>query len=75
MSPIYCEEVSLEGSLTKNISLFELLNILNVEDIDLEKNWQDSQVYKTMQAPLGVKSKNEIVYLDLNEKSMVHMVW
>lgn len=68
LSPIYCEEVSLEGSLTKNISLFELLNILNVEDIDLEKNWQDSQVYKTMQAPLGVKSKNEIVYLDLNEK-------
>lgn len=68
LSPIYCEEVSLEGSLTKNITLFELLNILNVEDIDLEKNWQESQVYKTMQAPLGVKSKNEIVSLDLNEK-------
>ncbi len=68
LSPIYCEEVSLEGSLTKNITLFELLNILNVEDIDLGKNWEKSQVYKTMQAPLGVKSKNEIVSLDLNEK-------
>ena len=68
LSPIYCEEVSLEGALTKNISLFELLNILNVEDIDLGKNWRESQVYKTMRAPLGVKSKNEVVYLDLNEK-------
>lgn len=68
LSPIYCEEVSLEGSLTKNITLYELLNILNVEDINLEKNWIESQVYRTMAAPLGVKSKNEIVYLDLNEK-------
>lgn len=68
LAPIYCEEVSLEGSLTKKITLYELLKIMNVEDIDLEKNWSKSQVYKTMAAPLGVKSKNEIVFLDLNEK-------
>lgn len=68
MAPIYCEEVSLEGSLTKNITLYELLNILNVDDINLSENWAKSMVYKSMAAPLGVKSKNEIVYLDLNEK-------
>ncbi len=68
LSPVYCEEVSLEGSLTKNITLFELLNILSVEDIDLEKNWANSMVYKSMAAPLGVKAKNQVVCLDLNEK-------
>lgn len=68
LAPVYCEEVSLEGTLTKNITLFELLNILNVEDINLTENWKNSQVYRTMAAPLGVKSKNEVVYLDLNEK-------
>lgn len=68
LAPVYCDEVSLEGTLTKNITLFELLNILNVEDLDLEKNWRESEVYKTLAAPLGVKSKNQIVNLDLNEK-------
>lgn len=68
LAPVYCEEVSLEGSLTKSITMFEMLNILNVDDINLEENWEKSMIYKSMAAPLGVKSKNEIVYLDLNEK-------
>ncbi len=68
LSSIYCEEVSLEGTLTRNITLFELLNILSVDDIDLNKNWAESKVYESMKAPLGVKSKNQIVGLDINEK-------
>ncbi len=68
LAPVYCDEVSLEGTLTKNITLFELLNILSTEDIDLEKNWRTSQVYNSMAAPLGVRAKNQIVSLDLNEK-------
>lgn len=68
LAPVYCEEVSLEGSLTKSISLYELLNIFTVEDINLQERWNSSEVYKSMAAPLGVKSKDQIVYLDLNEK-------
>lgn len=68
LAPVYCDEVSLEGSLTKNITLYELLNIMNVDDINLAENWEKSMVYKSMAAPLGVKSKNEVVCLDLNEK-------
>jgi DNA segregation ATPase FtsK/SpoIIIE, S-DNA-T family len=68
LAPVYCEEVSLEGTLTKNITMFELLNILSVDDIDLEKNWSQSQVYQSMAAPIGVKAKNQIEYLDLHEK-------
>lgn len=68
LAPVYCDEVSLEGSLTKNITLFELLNILNADDIDLESNWRKSEVYKSLAAPLGVKAKNQVVSLDLNEK-------
>lgn len=69
LSPIYCEEISLENALTKNITLFEMLNIIGVDDIDLKGNWAQSQIYKSMAAPLGVKTKNEIVYLDLHEKA------
>lgn len=68
LAPVYCEEVSLEGSLTKSISLYELLNIYTVGDIDLQTRWNSSEVFKSMAAPLGVKSKDQIVCLDLNEK-------
>lgn len=68
LAPIYTEEISLEGTLTKNISLFELLKILSVDDLDLESRWNRSQVFKSMAVPLGV-SKSSVVYLDLHDKA------
>lgn len=66
MAPVYTEEISLESSLTKNITLFQLLNILAVDDLDLDKRWSESKVFKSMAAPLGV-SKTGTVYLDLHD--------
>lgn len=68
LAPVYTEEISLEGALTKNISMFEMLNILAVDDIDLKSRWGKSQVFKSMAAPIGV-SKTGIVYLDLHDKA------
>lgn len=69
LAPVYCEEVNLEGNLVKNITLFELLGIFSVEDLDLKSRWENSEVYRSMAAPLGVKTKKEIVYLDIHEKA------
>ncbi len=63
------DEVSLEAQLTKSITLFRLLGIFSAEDLDLEKRWHDSEVYKSMAVPMGVDAKNDIVYLDLHEKA------
>lgn len=68
LEPIYCEEISLESSLRKSISLFELLGIYSVDDINLMQNWNEAKVWNTMAAPIGINSKNEIVYLNLHEK-------
>lgn len=63
------DEISLANSLTKNITLFHLLGIYKAEDLDLSGRWRESEVYKSMAVPLGVDSKNDIVYLDLHEKA------
>lgn len=68
MAPIYSEEISLEGTLTKSITMFEMLNILSVDDINLEERWNSSEVYRTMAAPIGV-SKSGMVFLDLHDKA------
>ena len=67
LAPVYTEEVSLEGTLTKNISLFKLFGIMTVDDLDLSKRWGESRVFRSMAAPLGV-SKSGTVYLDLHDK-------
>lgn len=69
LAPLEVAEISLESAMTKNISLFRLLGILNVTDLDLKSNWKKSQIYKSMAAPLGVKAGDEVVYLDLHEKA------
>ena len=69
LAPVYCEEISLENALTKNITLYEMFNILSADDIDLQQRWATSTIYKSMSAPLGVKTKDEIVCLDLHEKA------
>ena len=68
LAPIYTEEISLEGTLTKNISLFEMLNILVVDDLNLEKRWANSKVFQSMAAPIGV-TKTGIISLDLHDKA------
>lgn len=69
IAPVYSEEISLASSLRKSYSMYEMLNIYNAADIDLSKNWQESEVFRSMAAPLGINSKDEIVYLDLHEKA------
>lgn len=68
LSPIYCEDVSIEGNLPKNFSLFALLGIKGADDLDLAARWGGSDVTKSMAAPLGVKAGGEIIYLDLHER-------
>ena len=68
LAPIHCAEISLERSLRKSISLFELLHVYSVYDIDLNDRWANSRIYNSMEVPLGVNSKDEIVYLNLHEK-------
>ena len=68
LAPVYTEEISLEGSLTKNISLFELLHIIAVEDVNLAQRWNAAKVYQSMAAPIGV-AKSGMILLDLHDKA------
>lgn len=69
IAPIYSEEISLASSLRKSLSMFEMLGIYDINDIDIDNNWKTSDVSKSMAAPIGINSKDEIVYLDLHEKA------
>lgn len=68
LAPVYTEEISLESSLTKSYTMFQMLNILAVDDLDLKSRWAGSQVFRSMAAPIGI-TKSGMVYLDLHDKA------
>lgn len=72
LSPVKIDEISLEQQLTKYLTIFELLNILAVDDLNLKDRWAQSRVTKTLSAPIGVKLKKEIVYLDISDGAKGH---
>lgn len=72
LSAVCVDEVNLESELTKNITLFQLLDIARASDLDIAARWEESLVYKSMAAPLGVKKKGETVFLDISDKANAH---
>ncbi len=72
LSAVLVDEVNLERQLTKNITLFELLGIISVEDLDLDERWNRSTVYRSLSAPLGVRGKGQVVYLDISDRTEAH---
>jgi len=69
LAPVYCEKIALSSRLTSSITLFELLNIISPDNLNLKDRWSKSEVHKSMAAPLGVDAKGSIIDLDLHEKA------
>lgn len=69
LAPVYCEKIALSSRLTSNITLFELLNIISPDDLNLIERWKKSNVQKSLAAPLGVDVKGGHVSLDLHERA------
>lgn len=69
LAPVYCEKIALSSRLTANITLFDLLNIISPENLDLAAQWKASNVQRSLSAPLGVDVKGSKVFLDLHEKA------
>jgi len=54
LAPVFIEKIALSSKLTTNVTLFELLNIITPEDLNLIDRWKKSNIKKSLAAPLGV---------------------
>ncbi len=68
LAPVYIDEVSLESTLTKHISLYELMHIMSAYELDLEKRWRESCIWDSIAAPIGVLASGKVLSLDIHEK-------
>ena len=55
---------TLRNSIPNSINTFlEMYGVNKVEELDLLKRWQDSETFQTMAVPLGVRGRDDILYL------------
>lgn len=69
LAPIHSKEVSLEGTMTKKITLYELFHLNHISEITLQERWKQAKVYESLAAPIGLGSKNKQIFLDIHEKA------
>lgn len=55
--------------IPESITFFELYNVKKTEQIPVMKLWQNNKCFKSLAVPLGVRAKDDIVYLNLHEKA------
>ena len=59
----------VHSQIPEAITFFELYGVEHPEELNVTERWQESNSHKTLSVPLGVRGKDDIVYLDLHEKA------
>lgn len=55
--------------IPESITFFEMYNVKRPEEIPVRQLWEKNASYKSLAVPLGVRAKNDYVYLNLHEKA------
>lgn len=60
---------TLRNSIPKSVTFLEIYQVEKVEELNILQRWQQNDTYKTMAVPLGLRGRNELLYLNLHEKA------
>lgn len=60
---------TLRNSIPDVITFLEMYGVKRVEELDMLHRWSTNETYQTMSVPIGVRGRNDILYLNLHEKA------
>ena len=58
-----------KNSIPEAISFLGLYNVKTVDDLNIPSRWSVADTSKTLAVPLGLRGKDDIVYLNLHERA------
>ncbi|SER58308.1 type VII secretion protein EssC, partial [Isobaculum melis] len=60
---------NLKNSIPEAITFLEMYEVDKFEDLNVQQRWAAHSPHKSLAVPLGVRGKEDIVYLNLHEKA------
>ncbi|MGJ7913489.1 type VII secretion protein EssC [Neobacillus sp. LXY-1] len=60
---------NLRNSIPESVTFLEMYGVEKVEDLRIQERWTKNETYKSLAVPLGLRGKEDIVYLNLHEKA------
>lgn len=60
---------NLKNSIPESVSFLEMYGVEKVEELNVSKRWEQNETYKSLAVPLGLRGKEDLVYLNLHEKA------
>lgn len=60
---------NLKSSIPESVTFMELYGVEHFEELNVENRWQEHSPHKSLAVPLGLRGKDDVVYLNLHEKA------
>lgn len=60
---------TMRHSIPTTVTFLEMYGVTQVDELAISKRWQENETYQTMAVPLGVRGRNDVLYLNLHEKA------
>lgn len=58
----------IAGLLPTNLGFLEMYNVGNINQLNVDIRWRESNLINSLAAPIGVDANGNLLYLDLHEK-------
>ncbi len=62
-------QTGITNSIPESVTFLEMLNVKEVEDLNIPQKWSENESSKSLAVPIGLKGKDDLVYLNLHEKA------
>lgn len=69
MAPIRLQRMASASEIPAKVTLFDLLGVKRVDELNVLSRWNASTPDRTLAAPLGIRAGGEQVMLDLHDKA------
>lgn len=66
---VLVHEQRITNHIPEQITFFEMYGIRHPEELDIQNRWRRNQSHKSLAVPLGMRSKDDILFLNLHEKA------
>ncbi|SFD11099.1 type VII secretion protein EssC [Clostridium uliginosum] len=59
----------MSNKIPDSITFFDMYKVSQAKELNVKQRWDKNLAYKTLAVPLGVRGKDDYVYLNLHEKA------